>query len=191
MTKEQAYNMLRASYMTEVTYRRKNFNDDAETKKNIMAVAKILTDDNSKCGIMLCGLCGNGKTTMLRAFQNLLNFLISTGYVENNKGIAIEEAKHIVRISKDWDSFDKIRKEQMLGIEDMGEEPAEVLSYGNISSPLIDLLEYRYNNQLFTFITTNMPMTKIRDKYGLRIVDRLSEMLDLVVFENNSYRKNT
>ena len=38
----------------------------------VRSLAASLTSGR-RCGVMLCGLCGNGKTTMMRAFQNLLN----------------------------------------------------------------------------------------------------------------------
>ena len=76
----------------------------------------------------------------------------------------------------------------MLAIEDMGREPAEILEFGNTASPVIDLLEYRYDNQLFTFITTNLTPAQIREKYGNRIADRFNEMMETIVFKNGTYR---
>lgn len=54
----------------------------------------------------------------------------------------------------------------MLAIEDMGREPTEVLDYGNILNPVIDLIEYRYDAQLFTVITTNLNKKEIRASMG-------------------------
>lgn len=82
-----------------------------------------------------------------------------------------------------------VRDADMLGIEDMGREATEVMDYGNVYSPIIDLLEYRYNNQLFTFITTNLTGKQVRTKYGDRIADRFNEMMEVVIFKNPTYRK--
>ena len=76
----------------------------------------------------------------------------------------------------------------MLAIDDLGIEPAEVMDYGNILNPVIDLISYRYNEQLFTIVTTNLNPKQIRDKYGDRIADRFNEMMKKVIFENDSYR---
>ena len=77
----------------------------------------------------------------------------------------------------------------MIAIEDMGREATEVLDYGNVLNPVIDLIEYRYDNQLFTAITTNLTSKQVSEKYGKRIADRFNEMLEVIVFENATYRK--
>ena len=76
----------------------------------------------------------------------------------------------------------------MLGIDDLGKEPAEIVDYGNILSPVVDLIEHRYDRQLFTVITTNLPPEKIREKYGDRIADRFNEMVGRIIFRNTTYR---
>ena len=55
-------------------------------------------------------------------------------------------------------------------------------------TPLIDLISIRYEEQLFTMITTNLKPNDIRERYGDRIADRFNEMLEKIVFENPSYR---
>lgn len=37
------------------------------------AIAGWLTTDNSRFGLLLCGGCGNGKSTFVKAFQQILN----------------------------------------------------------------------------------------------------------------------
>ena len=41
---------------------------------------------------------------------------------------------------------------------------------------------------LFTFITTNLTKSQIREKYGNRIADRFNEMLEVIIFKNETYR---
>ena len=69
----------------------------------------------------------------------------------------------------------------MLGIDDLGTEPSEVLDYGNVYTPVIDLLTKRYEEQLFTVITTNLTPQQIREHYGDRIADRLNEMVKKIL----------
>lgn len=190
MTEEQANDILLASYAAEVEYRRRKFIEDNETKENISKIAKFLTRDTSKFGIMLCGVCGNGKTTMLYAIQSMINLVNSWGcFDDNNTGIRIIDAKDVSYFSKDIKRFTELKSQDMLAIEDMGREATEVLDYGNILNPVIDLIEYRYNNQLFTAMTTNLTSEQIREKYGNRIADRFNEMLEVLAFKNNTYRK--
>lgn len=50
-------------------------------------------------------------------------------------------------IYKDIRRFDRY---PLLAIDDLGTEPREVQHFGNISSPMIRLLDKRYEEQLFT-----------------------------------------
>ena len=105
-------------------------------------------------------------------------------------GIAIVDARDLAQnISKDYTLFEKVRSRTLLALEDVGREPTEVLDYGNVLNPVVDLLEYRYEQQLFTVITTNLTPRELSEKYKQRIADRFREMLDVVVFENSSYRR--
>ena len=92
-------------------------------------------------------------------------------------------------MSKDYNKIRNLRSRSMLAIDDLGKEPAEVLSFGNVLSPVVDLLEYRYQHQLFTAITTNLVPNELQDKYGVRIADRFNEMLHPIVFQDVSYRQ--
>lgn len=189
MTIEQASTLLSAAYRAEVAYRHRQFIHDKETACNIKTVANYLVSDSAKFGLMLCGPCGNGKTTMARAIRNATNLLNNGGYLDGvTAGIVLRDAVEITRDSRNVETFRKIRAVPNMVIEDMGREPTEVVDYGNMISPVIDLLEYRYDEQLFTLITTNLTPKNIREKYGDRIADRLNEMVETVVFEQESYR---
>lgn len=188
MTYEQARDILLASYQAEVEYRHGHFIEEKRCIESIEQFAKALVKDNPKFGIMLCGTCGNGKTTLLYAFQSALNMLSNWQLWEEPKGIMVIDAKEIAMYAKNVQRFKELRSRDMLGIEDMGREPTEVLDYGNVLSPVIDLLEYRYNQQLFTIITTNLTAEEIRAKYKPRIADRFNEMLEVIIFGNQSFR---
>ena len=99
------------------------------------------------------------------------------------------DAKDVTQIAKDYDDLQELRSEELLAIDDLGKEPTEVLDYGNVLNPVIDILEYRYNRQLFTVVTTNLTPKEIREKYGARIADRFNEMLHVIRFQDISYRK--
>lgn len=190
MEKEQAVDAMIAAYQAEVEFRKREFVLDDKTKDNINQFVSYLTEGSSKFGVMFSGICGNGKTTMLYAFQNLLNYLNGKCLLEGNmNGIIIIDAKEIAWEAKDMKWLNALKQKPMLAIEDMGREPVEVLEYGNVLNPVIDLLEYRYNEQLFTIITTNLIPKEIRERYGNRIADRFNEMFDRVIFENMTYRK--
>ena len=83
---------------------------------------------------------------------------------------------------------DLAKTECALCIEDMGREASEVMSYGNILSPVADIVEQRYADQLFTIITTNLTPEQIKERYGGRVADRFREMLEVITFRHASYR---
>lgn len=189
MTEEQAADILLAAYKAEVEFRHGIFIADKRTMENCKKLAAFLTSGGRKFGVMLCGICGDGKTTMLYAFRSAMNYLSDSGAFENDRaGICIVNAKVISILSKDHIRFNDLIKAPMLGIDDLGIEATEVIDFGNITNPMIDLLEYRYNQQLFTFITTNLKADEVRRKYGDRIADRFNEMLEVIIFGNTSYR---
>jgi DNA replication protein DnaC len=76
----------------------------------------------------------------------------------------------------------------VLAIDDVGTEPAEVVDYGNVIEPITELLEARYARGLFTLVTTNLTGKELRQRYGVRLVDRMNEMMHVIVFRNESFR---
>lgn len=60
-----------AAYQAEVEFRHRVFEDDEPTKENIKKIAKYLTNDNQKFGMMFLGLCGNGKPRCSMPFSSL------------------------------------------------------------------------------------------------------------------------
>lgn len=198
LVEERTERLLLAAYSAEVEYRCEKCNMDEETQQNIKKVSQALTASVPKFGILLCGVPGNGKTTMVYALQNLINYLSDNHvfdrmyrYDDERKaiGLQIVDVREVVESAKDYQRFNALRSKPYMAIEDIGREPTEVLDYGNVLNPVIDLLEYRYTNQFFTVVSTNLTPKQVREKYGNRIADRFNEMMSVVVFgQDSSYR---
>ena len=190
MTKEQAYQLLLAAVRGEVEYRARRFDLNDAVKSYADTIAEWLTGDSSKFGLLLCGNVGNGKSTFVKAFQQLLNQLnLGSEYNRNDWKIRIVDARSAAYLYKtDYKEWEKLGRLPMLAIDDLGTEPLEIQDYGNIMSPMVDLLTRRYDKQLFTIVTTNLMPKEIRPKYGVRISDRFNEMMVKIQFENDTYR---
>ena len=186
-SKENAMTILRAAVSAEVAERGRKMESTADTVSAIEGVSDMLTSDSGKFGIMFCGQCGNGKSTMAKAIGRAVRFLSLKGCYENpNLRILFLSAKDL--FSFDRDALKETSRRILLAIEDLGEEPKERLEYGNVMNPVVDVLEYRYDNRLFTIVTTNLTPAQIAEKYGRRIADRCREMFEVIVFKGQSFR---
>lgn len=189
-SEEDAVRILLAGVKAEVEFRDKSFEMSETLISQIQQIARFLTSDNSKFGLLLCGGCGNGKTTFVKAFQQILNKLrMCNRDSDEHHSMRIVNARAVAMLCKeDYEEWRELSNKKMLAIDDFGTEPLEVMDYGNVLYPLTDLLTIRYDRRLFTIITTNLTPPEIRSKYGERIADRLNEMMEKVVFENHTYR---
>lgn len=189
--------MLAAAYQREVEVRGMRYDDVENIKKYLLDIAILMTGQSTKCGILLCGNCGNGKTTTLNAFVtvckyvNNINTQKSWDKYEIPKGLVLESttARRISQIAKDENLMAAAKKADVLCIDDAGLEPTEVLDFGNAINPVIEIIEHRYRQQLFTFITTNLTPKQIREKYGDRVADRFNETMKCIVYENPTFRR--
>lgn len=196
MSPQDALDLLTAAYQYEVQFRQRRLILDENTENNLISLAEYLTQPDPKFGIMCCGTCGNGKTTLLYAFQRVVNYLqerrhfsfLDSDNYPFEASIEIFRAKEIAQLSRDQKRFKALMQRPMLAIDDMGTEPVEYYDYNNINTPVTDIIDYRYNHQLFTFITTNLVGKQIREKYKDRIADRFNEMLHVIIFKDISYR---
>ena len=69
--------------------------------------------------------------------------------------------------------------------DDLGVE-GTVNYYGNLISPMTDILLTRYDyflsHAMQTIITTNLNSQEIEARYGIRVRSRLREMMNLISF---------
>jgi len=155
----------------------------------IEQAAHWLTSDE-KFGLALMGTTGNGKTTLAKAIRALVSALNMRDGYDRAYHFRMSTAKDIVvQRQNNYEGYKAMAHTPLLIIDDFGEEPAEVLDYGNALNPVIDLLSIRYEEQLTTIITTNISNSNIRNVYGDRIADRFNEMMKVIIFTNNSYRQ--
>ena len=186
---EASVDAITAAYKANVEFRHRIYQDDIATQEHIKAAARWLTAECPKFGMLFCGQCGNGKTTLSHAIRDLVSWIYRHDYSNDGLYIKQVDAREICYAAKnDYKTYKGLCSQLMLSIDDLGVEPSEVLDYGNVLSPVIELLSRRYNAQLFTIVTTNLTPKQIREHYGERIADRFNEMFERIVFENSTYR---
>lgn len=191
MQVDEAEEYLRGAFEAQVELRGGTVQYDEMTTKNLRLVAETLAGDSHKFGLLLAGTCGNGKTTTMRAVQSIVMLLNSTYYNPRGQRVAnrLIEAKEIAQLSDKDGQLTAYKTIPLLFLDDLGREPTEVMRYGNVTSPITELLEYRYNQRLTTIVTTNLEPSEIREKYGDRIADRFNEMFVVVSYTGSSYRR--
>ena len=198
---EQLNKLMTIAYKCEVESYGYNMVDNSEIRHHISAVSHFLSENDKHFGLILLGPVGGGKTTIVRAMQNLVGKLAENNdelinidrnqYTTGNKvKIEMIEATEVANVFKMSEKeFNELCCKPILAIDDLGVEPTDVMSYGNIISPLSRLLEKRYEARLFTIITSNLAPQDITRKYGARIGDRLSEYCKIDFSNDKSYRR--
>lgn len=192
MENREAKNALYGYYKREVERRKNEFVMTDELKQQISEVGDFLTTETRYYGLFLPGSIGNGKTTMLKAIRDLLIYLVESDRIrhcEGDKYPRFVTARDMANIAKDADEFRSLKTTKYLILDDLCEEPAEVLSFGNYIYPFVELLEYRYEQMLPTFISSNFGAVDIEEKYhSARISDRMKEMFKIISFKEESFR---
>lgn len=187
--------LLWCAYRAEVLARRRPWIDDPQVERACRAMGAFLAAPGWRFGVFLMGVCGNGKTTLLSAFQNATCQLMESTATRLPRpwdfGVRMVTATDLAGMSRrDWKGYEQLRGVPVLAVDDVGSEPAEVVDYGNAVSPVVDLLEHRYRRMLPTFCSTNLTPAQVSKRYGTRVADRLCEMFAVIEFDKaDSYRR--
>lgn len=199
--------MLHAACRVEVEHRHRHFDSTELYRRHLWDIAKWLTSDSPTFGLFLCGGAGNGKTTILRAMKNMVDYLRSDEPYSSRKqerpisGYRIVNAKELVMYAKAYNNpsrdnaetvkeWRRVRDMEILAIDDLGTEPRESMHYGDFVTAATDILSYRYDEQLCTIVSSNLSAGEISQYYDERLADRFREMMHIVNFGNEqSYRR--
>lgn len=174
-SEQNAFRLLDNLYKHEVQQRGGCLINDY--KENLQKVAHWLIK-SSKRGLLLTGTMGNGKTTTLTCIKRLFGWKAK-----------IVDSDEIYNLCKANNGILPNFSEPILLIDDLGTEPSRCTIYGDDYYPLAKLISHRYRMMLTTIIATNLRMEEIEERYGPRVVDRMEEEYDAIIYSRVSYRK--
>lgn len=144
-----------------------------------------------RIGLKILGSPGTGKSTLVKAMQDVINqYIMSQSGCRF--GLIIQPALLIVDRCLRGDpemSITKMIERPALAIDDLGLEPLAVKYYGSELMPIRDIIHQRINNDAPTIIVTNLNEDDIQKKYGERFRDRLKDMTTIIL-NGDSNRSN-
>ena len=149
------------------------FDNAKETSKHNLAVYKKAREAclDGKTNMLLTGNTGSGKTYLLTACANLcmehnLSVLFVTAYSLNSSFL---EA-HLDDFESRQATLDNLIDVDMLSIDDLGTETV----YKNVTAEyFFAVINERIARGKQTFISTNLTLANIRERYDERIFSRL------------------
>lgn len=188
MCPEQMVALLIQTYRTAVEQRGIAYIDitNAEAGRNIIDVVNWMYKTPAyRSTLFLQGTVGSGKSTILRALHALYSTL-----KESTRLCTAKDICNQYRRLRDDDPnlYEGYKTILTLFLDELGTEPVKFLYYGAEYTPIHDLIDYHYNRQLTTIITTNLSMDQLNERYGQRIRDRFDEMCSVIQFSAPSYR---
>lgn len=142
-------------------------------------------------GLLLFGGVGIGKTTLMHFFKRnpKASFkVVSCRDIESDFSSegekSVRNCSYNIAISEN----EFMQKEIGFCFDDLGTE-ANAKFYGKEKNVMAEILLNRYDNRIpftYTHITTNLSHAEVKEQYGIRVYDRMKEMLNIIIFPSDS-----
>ena len=137
-------------------------------------IADWLTDNGGR-GLLCYGNVGRGKTLICaKAIPILLNYFC-------RKVVTVVDATNMNQ------RIDEVKKLYALCLDDIGTE-AVAMQYGNRRDAFSEIVDEAERKGHLLLITTNLTLTQLQEKYGVRTLDRLRHITKCVKFVGESLR---
>lgn len=127
----------------------------------LLAVSRFLSGAETRTALVLAGAVDTGKT-------------LAAEWGAAWHGGAVVKGIDLVRAGlypADQGFWPRLQGEKLLVIDDLGAEPLDAKGFG--VAAICDLFDRRYDAARKTIITTNLPLTEFRDRYGTGAAARL------------------
>lgn len=142
-------------------------------------------------GLLLFGGVGIGKTTLMHFFKRnprATYKVLSCRDIESDFSSEGEKSVRICSYNISIPENEFLQKEIGYCFDDLGTE-ANAKYYGKEKNVMAEILLNRYDNRLpfmYTHVTTNLSHAEVKEQYGIRVYDRMKEMLNIIVFDENA-----
>lgn len=145
-------------------------------------------DGDLQKGVMLMGKYGCGKTIILESIVVMYNTIIRELHIQ----------RPLLKFIKSTDLLETLKEKPIksfslfpLVIDEFGREPKQIMDFGNLRSPVIELLCERYDIGAWTHGTTNFTLDTLyaENQYGRMTGDRLKSMFNFIELKGDSRRK--
>lgn len=141
-------------------------------------------------GLMLIGGYGCGKTSMMRAFHKIGYKLLPDTFMwfpfYSCNGM-VAEYEQLDNQNDKGEFLEKYFSVKKCYFDDFGtEEDASNFGKKNL---LKDILEERYLRKKTTYVSTNLSLNEINEKYGERVFSRIQEVFNIIIMNGKDFRK--
>lgn len=146
-------------------------------------------------GVYIAGNTGTGKSWALEimaAYCLIDNVQVKMGDIQRCLHWGNIRTDSICDEYTTTGSFERLKKMAIVGIQDLGAEPAESMYMGNRINVMRQILECRGDRtDQVTLITSNLPMShkRLTDRYEDRVASRLREMCNYLEIKGRDRRK--
>ena len=139
-------------------------------------------------GLLFIGSYGIGKTAMMDTFQEIGRRLMPNNFMwfKSVSTLDVVEEFEASDNQNKESFFKKYNDVRTIYFDDFGTE-SDASNYGK-KNLMKEILEKRYLNKKKTYLTTNLSMMEIKEKYGNRVFSRLPEMFNIIEFKGDDFR---
>jgi DNA replication protein DnaC len=155
------------------TFERMSIEPNSKLEKLVNILKNYTLEDS---GIWLSGGVGCGKTHLLISLFNLISLKYLEDYGEYNlKQIRYYNYSDLCSLLRDdpnnFDKFQKLRSPHYLFIDDVGVSKTSDF----IQEKIYSLFNYRVEQNLVTFVSTNLSLKEVQIEFNDRMVSRIKE----------------
>ena len=137
-------------------------------------------------GLFMYGSVGAGKTHLLVA---IMRKMLEAGVVSPSEVRFAPILELLEEVKRSWNSPDatsieRFKRVHALFIDDLGMEIIRDWTF----QLFLSVISYRYNEDLPTFISSNLSERELLDRYGSAVFSRIAQMCRLVKLDAPNYR---